>query len=618
MPSFKPFLAASALLAPLSAHAQAAADDTILVSSGVPQPADQVGRSVTVIDRAEIEQRQTVALSDLLATTPGVTVVRNGGLGTATALSIRGAQSDQTLVLIDGIRVADPSSTGGAFNFASLLAGSVERVEVLRGPNSVIWGSQAIGGVVDVTTLQGAQGLHVRANAEGGSFGTFNGNAAIAGGNDRVTAGLTAGYLTTDGISAAASGKEADGYRQFGTTGNVQVKLAEGLALDLRGYYADSKVDLDGYAPPTYAFGDTGEYAKTREFYGYAGVKGDLFGGALRNRLAFTYANIARDGYDPAQTPSLEYSYRGRAERYLYQGDARPLDQLRLVFGAEHEDSHIRYDEGFGSTGRRSVGITSVYGQAIVTPIAPVTVTAGVRHDDHDQFGGHWTWNADLALRATAGTLLHASFGEGFKAPTLYQLYSAYGFAFLQPETAKSYEAGARQTLAGGKVALGVTWFHRDADNQIDYNFVTSTYYNLTRTRAEGVELEGVLQPVKALMVRASFTHVTAENRSTAALGKDLPRRPRDTASVSADYRFPFGLAIGATVSMVGDSFSDAANRTRIDGYALAAVRAEMPVTKLLSVYGRIENVTDERYQQITGYGTYGRAATGGVRLRFQ
>lgn len=621
MQFFKLSLIATAALVPLAAHAQsddAQSDDAqiVVVASGVAQRADTVGRSVTIIDRAEIEQRQTVALSDLLATTPGLTVVRNGGLGTSTAVSIRGAQSDQTLVLIDGIRVNDPSATGGAYNFASLLAGSVERVEVLRGPNSVIWGSQAIGGVVNVTTLQGTPGLHVRANAEGGSFGTFDGNASIAGGNDRITAGLTAGYLATDGISAAANGKEADGYRQVGATGNVQVKLAEGLALDLRGYFADSKVDLDGYAPPTYAFGDTGEYAKTQEIYGYAGLKNEALGGALRSRLGFTLSDITRDGYNADS--SIAYRYRGRAERYSYQGDATLARQLRLVFGAEHEQGRIRYDEGFGSVGRRSVGITSFYGQAIVTPLDPVTVTGGVRHDDHDQFGGHWTWNADLAARATASTLLHASYGEGFKAPTLYQLYSAYGFAGLQPETAKSYEAGARQMLAGGKVALGVTWFHRDADNQIDYNFATSTYYNLTKTRAEGVELEGVLQPVKALTVRASFTHVTAENRSAGALGKDLPRRPRDTGSVSADYRFPFGLSIGGTVTMVGDSFNDAANTTPIDGYALAGVRAEMPVTKLLSVYGRVDNIGDVRYQQITGYGTYGRAAYGGVRVRFQ
>ncbi|MET3711208.1 vitamin B12 transporter [Sphingomonas trueperi] len=616
MQFFKLSLFATAALAPLVAHADPDDDRIVVVASGVAQRADTVGRSITTIDRDEIEQRQTVALSDLLATTPGVTVVRNGGLGTATALSIRGAQSDQTLVLIDGIRVGDPSATGGAYNFASLLAGSVERVEVLRGPNSVIWGSQAIGGVVNVTTLQGAQGLHVRGNAEGGSFGTFNGNAAIAGGNDRITAGLTAGYLTTDGISAAANGREADGYRQVGATGNVEVQLTPGLALDLRGYYADSKVDLDGYAPPTYDFGDTNEYAKTQEIYGYAGLKNEAFGGRLHNRLGFTLSDIHRDGYN--DDSSIAYRYRGRAERYTYQGDATLAEQLRLVFGAEHEQSRIRYDEGFGSAGRYSVGITSFYGQAIVTPVAPVTLTGGIRHDDHDTFGGHWTWNGDLAVRATASTVLHASFGEGFKAPTLYQLYSAYGDRALRPETAKSYEAGVRQTLAGGKVALGATWFHRDSDNQIDYNFDTSTYYNLNKTRAEGVELEALLQPVTALTVRANFTHVFSENRSAGYLGNDLPRRPRDTANVSADYRFPFGLAIGGTVTMVGDSFNDVGNRTPIDGYALASVRAEMPVTKLLSVYGRVDNIGDVRYQQITGYGTYGRAAFGGVRVRFQ
>ncbi|HEX7656703.1 MAG TPA: TonB-dependent receptor plug domain-containing protein, partial [Sphingomonas sp.] len=278
MVRFRLLLLSTAAIAASPAFAQEtpSADDIVVTAAGVPQDAGDVGQAVTVIDRDTIEQRQTVALSDLLATTPGVTVSRSGGLGTLTSLNIRGAEAAQTLVLIDGVRVNDPSSAAGGFDFANLLAGSVERVEVLRGPNAVPWGSEAIGGVINVVTEQPTDGFKGHAQLEGGSFGTAYGSGGIAGGNDRVNGALTAGWLSTDGISAYDKGTERDGYDQVGGTGRLNVALAPGIGLDLRGYYAHSRVDLDGYPAPDYVFADDGEYAKTQEAYGYAGVHADF------------------------------------------------------------------------------------------------------------------------------------------------------------------------------------------------------------------------------------------------------------------------------------------------------------------------------------------------------
>ena len=586
-------------------------DDIVVVATGVPQAADETGRSVTVIGREEIERRQIVSISDLLATTPGVTVSRNGGTGGVTAVRIRGAEDAQTLVLIDGVRVNDPSAPAGAYDFGNLLAGSVERVEVLRGPNSVAWGSQAIGGVVNLVTAQARDGLHARGGVEYGSENSVSANAALSGGNDTVSGAVTASYYDTDGISQAAIGTEPDGYRQFGASGRLQVDFAPGLALDLRGYYADSRVDLDGYPAPAFTFADTAEYQKTQEIYGYAGLRAAL--GPVSNRLGFSLADVNRATYAPAAGTAPSVLARGRSERYEYQGDAQLSRRIRLVFGAEHEDS--RFFDGFD---RFSTGVTSVYGEAIVTPVEAVTVTAGLRNDDHDAFGSHWTWGANLAVEPLAGTTLHASYGEGFKSPTLYQLYSAFGDADLKPETARSYELGARQSLAGGKVALGATWFHRDTDQQIDFNLATFRYFNIAKTRAEGVELEAVAQPVTGLSLRAAYTHVDAENRSLGAnLGKDLARRPQDAGSLSADYRFGFGLSMGGTVLMVGDSFDDAGNAVRLDGYTLVGIRAEMPVSENLALYGRVDNLFDEEYRTVATYGAQGTAVYGGVRLRF-
>ncbi len=624
--------AAAAIASP--AYAQSIPDgdtpELVVTAARVAQPASEVGQAVTVIDRAEIERRQTTVVSDLLATTPGVTVTRNGSVGALTSVRIRGAESDQTLVVIDGVRVNDPSSTGGGFNFANLLSSSVERIEVLRGPNSVPWGSQAIGGVVNIITATPTEGVQARANAEYGYADSVFASAGVSGAKGPVSGSLTGGYLRTDGISSAASGTERDGYRQYGAAGRLGVEFAPGIGLDLRGYYADSKVDIDGFPAPDYVLADDPEYSKTQEIYGYAGLHANFADGRFNNRVAFTIADINRDNYDPTFGTEPSFIGRGRSERYEYQGDFRPLDQVRLVAGVERENS--RYNDGFSYA---DTGITSVYGQLIVKPIDILTLTGGVRNDDHDDFGNHTTFGANAALALRTGTTLRASYGEGFKAPTLYQLFSDYGNRGLDPETARNFDVGVEQAFLGNRARVGVTYFNRRTRNQIDFRSCSAAeqattgsicvdrpfgvYDNVARAEADGAEFTLALRPGDALTLTANYSYIHTENRSIGDdFGKTLARRPEQTASVNADYRFPFGLSIGGTVTMVGDSFDDSANAVRLDGYALGGVRAEFPIGERFAVYGRVDNITDASYQTIAGYGTYGRAAYGGVRLRLK
>jgi vitamin B12 transporter len=628
MPRFHLLLLTTAALTAAPALAQGA-DDVVVTATGVAQPADQAGQAVTIVTRADLDTRQTVSLADYLATTPGISVARSGPIGSQTSLRIRGAEAEQTLVLIDGIRVNDPSSPGGAFDFGNLLAGSIERVEVLRGADSVPWGSQAIGGVVNIVTQQPTDRFQARANAEYGYADTVNANAALSGKAGPVSAALTGGVFRSDGISAAADGRERDGYRQLAGTGSVGVALAPGIGIDLKGYYAHSRLDLDGYPPPDFVFADDAEYSKVQEVYGYAGLHANLANGRADNRIAVTIGDTNRDNYDPAAGDAPIYFYRGRSERYEYQGDFRPLDWIRIVAGAEHEDS--RYSDG---TKRASTGVTSEYGELIVTPIEALTLTGGLRHDDHDAYGSHMTYGGNAALALGSGTTLRASYGEGFKAPTLYELYSDYGTASLRPETARSYDLGVEQSLLDGRARASVTWFHRDTRNQIDFRSCApgevtdehsicfdrpfGTYANIDRARARGVEFALALRPIDALSLSASYTWTHAENRTPgASFGQDLARRPRDIVSVSADYRLPAGLSVGGTILMVGDSFDYAALDPRLDGYVIASLRAELPITRRVSLYGRVENLFDERYQTVAGYGSTGRAAYGGIRLRF-
>lgn len=592
--------------------------DIVITATGVPQSPEDIGQAVTVIDRQTIEQRQTVALSDLLATTPGVTVTRNGGLGTLTAVRIRGAEGEQTLTLIDGVRVNDPSSPGGAFDFANLLAGSIDHVEVLRGPNSVPWGSQAIGGVVNVTTMQPADGLQARGNVEYGSFNSVFANGGVSGKSGIVAASLNAGYLKTDGISAAASGTEPDGYRQFGATGRVQIALADTISLDLRGYYAHSKVDIDGFAfVPPYLPVDDAEYAKTQELYGYAGLNANFLNGRFKNRVAFTIADINRDNFDPSfSTKTPSFLARGRSERYQYQGDFQVIDQVRIVAGAEHETT--RFNDG---TLFKSRGVTSFYGEAILSPIDRLTITGGLRYDDDSAFGGHTTWGANAVYTLPSETTIRASYAEGFKAPTLYQLYGPFGLGNkdLKPETARSYDIGIEQKLIGNTVSASATWFHRDTTNQIDYDPGTFSYGNIDRARAEGVEVALNLRPSSTLTLSAAYSFIDAKNRARTDVnfGNDLARRPHQSVSASIDWKTPIGLGIGATVLSVGDSFDDAANLNRLDGYTVVGLRADFPIGDKFSIYGRVDNLFDEQYTVVRGYNTPGRAAYGGIRLKF-
>ncbi|BCA62477.1 hypothetical protein HMP09_1711 [Sphingomonas sp. HMP9] len=632
MTKFFLLLGAAMIVAPANAQTipDSDASDIVVTATRAAQPLSEIGQAVTVIDRAEIERRQTTVVSDLLATTPGVTVTRNGTVGALTSVRIRGAEADQTLVVIDGVRVNDPSSTGGGFNFGNLLSSSVERIEVLRGPNSVPWGSQAIGGVVNIITAAPTEGVQARANAEYGYADGVFASAGVSGKSGPVSGSLTGGYLRTDGISSAASGTERDGYRQYGATGRLGVEFAPGIGLDLRGYFADSRVDIDdGFDPETYVVADSPAYGTTQEVYGYAGLHANLADGRFNNRVAFTIADINRDNFS---NPGGDISFigRGRSERYEYQGDFRPIDRVRVVAGVERENSRFNDGTTFADT-----GITSVYGQLIVKPLDILTVTGGIRNDDHDDFGSHTTVGANAALALNAGTTFRASYGEGFKAPTLYQLFSDYGNSFLAPETARNFDVGVEQAFLGNRARVGVTYFNRRTRNQIDFrdcspaelatrdsicaNRPFGVYDNVARAEAEGVEFTLALRPVDALTLTANYSYIDTENRSIGDnFGNDLARRPKQTASVDADYRFGFGLSVGGTVTMVGDSFDDAGNTTRLDGYALAGVRAELPIGERFAVYGRVDNLTDARYETIAGYGNYGRAAYGGVRLRLK
>lgn len=620
-------LAAAQTAAP-DAVAQAAIDtgnyldahEIVVTATRSEQDRSQVGQAVTVLDQRTIDQRQLPAISDLLATTPGITVSRNGGPGQLTAVRIRGAEDGQTLVVIDGVRVNDPTSTSGAFDFGSLVTDNIERIEVLRGPASVPWGSQALGGVVNIVnarpgviphaTLRGEYGYKDQVNLVGNASGTLGSVAASLGG----------GWYRDDGISAYKFGTERDGYRHFAGNGRVEVGIGQGVSLDLRGYYANSKVGYDGFPPPTFSFADTNDHSKTEQSVGYAGLNAEF--GALKNRVAFAINDINRDAFG-----SNPFGARGRVQRYEYQGDA-DLGVARLVFGAEHEN--VRYFDVQANAAYRTHA-TSGYAQGIVTPVDAVTLTGGLRIDDYKTYGTKVTGAANIAFN-TGNTTFRAAYAGGFKAPTLYQLYGPYGTAnegnvpALQPETADSVDLGVEQAFSHGRV--GVTLFGRNTRNQIDFADCFSTpalpgcaahpfgyYINLLKTRARGVETFVEYRPVEGLSLMANYTFNDAENRVT---GATLLRRPKHSGNVSADWsndRFSFGGSVQVTSRSQDVDFVTFAPTT-LGGYTLVGLRGSVRLGDRFEIFARVENLLDENYETVSGYGTLGRNAHAGVRVR--
>ncbi|WP_421849885.1 TonB-dependent receptor plug domain-containing protein [Novosphingobium sp.] len=605
--------------------------DTIIVSANrSAQTTAEVAQSVTVLTLDDIATRQSVAVSDLLRSVPGVTVTSNGGLGTTTSVNIRGAESDQTVALIDGVKINDPSAPGGGFNFGNLLTGNIERIEVVRGSQSVLWGSQAIGGVVNIVTRAPTEKLAANVAAEYGWRNTARVVGNVSGQFGPVSASLGAGYLRTDGFSAfneARGGKERDGYRNFGANAKFNIAVSDAISVDLRGWYSDGKAGIDGFPPPSFSFGDTPEFARARELVGYAGLNAALLDGRFRNRFAYTLTDTRRRNTDlTGGTPFETFNAKGRNERFEYQGNLALIEAVSAIFGAETEKASFR-SSSYGSPFLRAEArINSVYGQLSAKPVTGLTLSAGLRHDHHDTFGGKTTFSANAVLTPNAGaTTLRASYGEGFKTPSLFQLFSEYGNTGLRPETSRSWDAGVTQQLLGGKIEVAATWFHRDTLDLINFvgctvlagicaNRPNGTYDNVARARAQGLEFALALKPVDALRVQANYGYVEATNVAT---GRDLVRRPRHSVNTSIDYDWAFGLKTGATITHVGASFDNAANTRKLAGYVLVDLRAALPVKQGIEVYGRIENLFNAQYETSFRYGTPRRAAYAGVRLAF-
>ena len=619
-------------------------DPVVVTATRTAQPLDRTGSSMSVITGADLDTRQLLFVSDALAQTPGLSVTREGGPGQVTSVFIRGAEAGESLVLVDGIRINDPSAPDGSAVLGDLLLSNVDRIEVLRGPQSTLYGSDAIGGVVNVLTQRGgSQPLAGSLDAQWGTYDTNRLNAAAHGTLDAVEYGGAVNYFDTRGISAACAcdgNTEPDGNRNLGATANLRWHASDVLSVDLRGFYTKSHTDIDGYPPPNYNFQDDPEFGRDQLLAGYAAVTGSWLNGQVTQRVALIGSDSDRRFYGvfaPAApytfTPAESFYAEGGSTRLEYQGVIEADATDELTYGAETQLSTINTASTASNTdpilGPPTAGrdrLTGYYGQWQSTWAQSLTLTGGLRYDKDELFGSHTSLKLAGAWSLGDGTtVLRANYGDGYKAPTLYEQFSSYSnpFAPLAPEKAVGWEAGLDHDMLDKKLRASVTYFSRSEHDLIDYDDCFSTdpgcvlrpygyYFNVDRAHVRGIETGLQGHPAEGWSVWLNYTNLRAIDALT---GLSLARRPHVTDNAGLSWSSKSGASLGASYGFVGARFDDAANITPLDSSENVSLFGSIALGTGLQLTARVDNLFKNRSEPAAGYGYLGEAFYVGLRV---
>ena len=644
------------VLAP-SAHADEQLPDLVITATRTELDPARSGSAITVISAKDIERSGAASFASILKTVPGLDIYESGGLGSLTSVSLRGAQDGQTLVMIDGIRVGDPSSTAGETDLGTLSVTDVERIEVLRGPQSALYGSNAMGGVINIITKRGKRDTKREVSIEAGSYGTLHTRASISGGDEKVTYSLGIDALHSEGFPhfgyridrPMILGQDfgagfplpalpsRDPVSKGGVNGHISYMISADMRFDF-GVNANGdwlRLDNPYVADPSHVFDPYNRSAATTA-QAYGRLTADMFDGKLRNQLTL-FGNIIDRSitereicYDPATFLSFDcrLGYRGTRVGGDYQGDLK-LGSLGLfTFGVHNETETAQTSQSPDIPGTFTASnvaqvTNAVFAQHQITLFDRLDLSAGGRIDAIVNGQTFATWRATAAYRLTeTGTKLRASAGTGARAASLFQRYSSFGSPNLLPEQNFGYDAGLDQSLFGGKLTLSATAFHTDYRNLIDYRSGCSIgcYYNVNQAVSSGVEFSADADVVPdTWRARAGYTDLGAQqiNPTTALL-----HRPRNKGNISLIYSGIPRLELEGRMTYVGarndiDFYTSPwpyptvtlAAYTKVD--ALASYKLDSHVT----VFARIENLTDARYEEVFNYGVAGRSVYGGVRV---
>jgi vitamin B12 transporter len=617
------------LVAALDCSAARAADSdqpepVIVSATRIPTPALEVASSITVITAADIEARQERTIADALKDVPGLNVVQTGGPGGVTSVFIRGTNSNHTKVLIDGIDVSDPSNSTGAFDFGQLLTPDIERVEVLRGPQSGLYGSDAIGGVINIITRAGSGPMTLAAGLEGGSFETFNQAARLSGSDDafhysvNVThfhAGATP--VTPLDLLPPGEARNDDYDDNLTLSTKLGYQITPNFDLGLVARYTDIHLHTTGedYPPPDFVGVPAAEQttAATDEYFTRLTVHALSFDGFLDQTLGLAYSHSRTDTVVPDTPAALNTGERRKAD---WQGNLRLASTETLVLGAEYERDDI--DQPIAA----NVHIGSGYAELQSQLGAHWFSALNVRYDDNSRFGGKTTWRFAPAWVITeTGTKLKASVGTGFKAPTLSELYQNFPPFFfanpdLKPESSTGWDAGFEQGFGNGVVRFGATYFHNLIHDLITTDVTGTTYANIGEATTQGVESFIAWQPAQPLTLRIDYTYTEATDD---VLQQELLRRPKNKGTFLAEWQATRAWQLSLDVLTVGtwvDGNRDfSIPRLDAPGYTTVNFATSYELSPHCALFGRINNLLDRHYENPVGFLQPSIGAYAGIRV---
>ena len=604
--------------------AEAPGLETVVTATRTETPASHIGSSVTVISAEELQINQYEWVYDALRQVPGVDVVRNGGFGGVTSIFIRGANSNHTLALVDGIELEDPSTPNGVVDFADVPPDNVERVEVLRGPASSLYGSDAIGGVVNIITREGSGAPRFSFVGEGGTYQTVHGLVSASGGTKWVNYSLSASSIHSDGINT--SPLQTRPYLRSNLTAKLTTAFLDNWKVSLVTRYLNSRTHIDNTATglPVY---DPNYISRVEQVLLRPEVRGSLFNGLWKQTLGFSWNHIFRslDNLPDVVDPS---SYTGRflgiKSKVDWQHELKPFSgNDALVLGEFKEDiaqTNSALTLG-GVTYPNSLSRTSVQTYAITVEdrqqfFNSLYLTASGRWDHHSLFGDVGTQTAALAYEiAPTGTRLRATEGTGFRAPSIFQLYDPLtGNPGLRPERSRSFDAGLDQKFFDGALSLGGAFFSTQINQLIMYDSAARKSINISSAHITGVESYAQFS-YQGFRARVDYTWMKPINQSD---GSYLIRRARNKVAAEVSEAIA-GLVVGARLTYVGDrddtDFSTfPSKQVTLSPYVLIAVTAQYQLTRHVSLFGRVENLFNEHYEEVLAYPVPSRTLFLGAR----
>ncbi|MEO6186092.1 MAG: TonB-dependent receptor [Steroidobacteraceae bacterium] len=612
--------------------------DEVVVSatrSAIGIPRGMLGSSISIVGAADMQSRQVRVVSDVLRDIPGVAVSRAGAVGSPTQVRIRGTEGNQTLVLIDGVEAADPYF--GEFEFGTLIADDVARVEVLRGQQSALYGSDAIGGVISYTTLSGREAPGASVRVEYGSLGTVDAAARFGGESGILDYAVSGGVQDTDGYPTARNGDRDVGARNIALNGRFAWTLSDALRLksvlrlnDTRAEFNDQDFSSP-YATGTYGtIIDSDDYYRNRSLLGMLRAEFGAEGDRWQQGLQVQGVDAKRRGFSDGALDSADKGGRFKAS---YDSTFRfGTDSVRqmLTVGADYEKERFQNTGPYANAEqaeKHSIDNLGLVAQYNLMASERIGFGASIRGDNNKRFDDAVTYRVEGSYRFDGGTRLRAATGSGIKNPTPTEIFgfdpnTFIGNPDLKPEKSEGWEAGVEQSLAGGHVLLGATYFDSKLKNEIYTVFTPPTYVaspdnRTTRSKQKGVELTAEAR-LAQWRVAAAYTDLNAREN----LVREV-RRPATIASVNVGWRSaPGQLGTNLTVRyngrMLDSNFTGVGpSPVALSSYTLVNLGVDWKFSDSTQLYGRIENLLDADYEEVYTYATPGRAAYLGVRVKF-